>query len=457
MRKLVQKDYLVLLAGVLVVFHSLISLLKYFAEISAIETADYILGGITGLYAVLYFLLFRPRLRFSLRTGLLYAMLFWYILSCTVMSVRYGSAWFRENNALRIYDTAVLFLAVYMLGCCSGREGIHPALRIAIRLCLLTWTAFMLYVLVRLPQTAEIPLPNRGTICFSQSRLCLNCNPNSTGIIAMTAFLLSCIMVDASKSLMMKGIYVFSGCVHYLVLVFSNSRTMLAATAIGFAGMIGTAALTGCCGKHRRLIAAGAAAVSAMVFFLARDQVFAFYKAVSGEAFRLEGKKFVSSSILTLTGRTGGFRFALLAMTDDLQCFLTGVTPPVVKLAMYKASGGVWDMYTHNQILEIGVALGVPAAGGFTAWLFLLGKDCLKLCRTVKNRREIMFVSLILLAFVLANMLEATLLFYRYIISYVFFFLAGWIHGVRLAGGGEGISGRPAETVSVLKKGRTEP
>ena len=437
MKKLVRKDVLVMLAGILAVFHAMIALLNYFVEIPAARTADAVLGGITGVYAVLVFLVSRPRLRFSFRQCLPVVLLFCYAVSVIVMSVRYRTPWFWENNAQGLYDTAVLLLTVYSLGRCSGREGIHPVLRVVLQLCLLAWTAFMLFVLIRLPQSPVIRLPNRGMIAFQESRLYLNCHPNTTGVIAMTALLICCFMAFISKKRVTKGIYILFACVHYAVLVLSNSRTMLAASLIGFAGLTAVTAYSGFRGKYRLLLTAGTTIISIAVFWIARDWVFGVFRTASINsevpAAQWESRDIVDGGFMTFNGRLTGFRYALTAMGDDLQCFLTGVTPPVVKLALYKASAGAWNMYTHNQFLEIGVAVGVPAMVCFAVWLFLLGMDCAGLCRKGGKRREV-YISLILLAFTLANMLEATLLFYGYIISYVFFFMAGWINEIR---GGE--------------------
>ena len=434
-KRLVRKDVLVLLTGTLAVFHAITALLKYFAEIPAVQTVDYVLGGIAGLYAILVFVVFRPHLRFSLRQCLPVVLLLCYAASVIAMAVRYRTSWFWENNVQGLYDTTVLLLAVYSLGRCSGRDGIHPVLRVALQLCLLVWTAFMLLVLVRLPQSPVIRLPNGGMIVFHESRLYLNCHPNTTGVIAMTVLLICCLMAYVSKSRVTKGIYILVACVHYVVLVLSNSRTMLTASLIGFAGMTAVTAYFGFRGKYRLLLSAGAAIISVAVFWFARDWVFEVFRTASVDSgistSHWEGRDIVDSGFTTFNGRIIGFQYALKAMVDDLQCFLTGVTPPVVKLALYKASAGAWNMYTHNQFLEIGVAVGVPAMACFAVWLFLLGKDCVGLCRNGRKRREIYYISLILLVFTLANMLEATLLFYGYIISYVFFFLAGWINGIR--------------------------
>ena len=347
------------------------------------------------------------------------------------MTARYQTGWFLRRNALPLLDTALVLLVVYPLGVKCARRGVSPPFRIAAQACLLIWSGFMLYVLIRLPQTDALELPKGGAICFTEGRLYLNCHPNTTGLIAMTAFLLCFCLFWETGSKALKAICALSFCVHYCVLVLSNSRTMLTATLIGFSAIVAICVHARLTGRYRAARTAGVALIAAAAFYLLRGATFAAYQALTGLQDQAVGRELIDGGFLTLNGRLSGYRYALTAMRDDVQCFLTGVTPPVVNLALYNASEGAWNMYTHNQFLEIGVALGVPAMACFAGWLFLLIRDGVRLNRRPDCARSIRFVSVLLTVFLLANMLEATLLFYRYILSYVFFFLAGWLAGKR--------------------------
>ena len=133
------------------------------------------------------------------------------------------------------------------------------------------------------------------------------------------------------------------------------------------------------------------------------------------------------SSTATLTGRTDIWAGALKGMVSSVQRFFLGVTPVGVNSLISLMTDGKYDMYTHNQFLEVGVALGVPAMCAFIVWFVLILK-----AGYVQLKKEFNY-SMLLIVFVLAlmlgNMAEATLMFYQFITGHAFFFLCGWIYG----------------------------
>ena len=437
MKKLLSKNNLLLLAGVIALFHSLLGTLYYFMDVSLLNSLDYVLGGVLAAAALLHWYYYRPRLRANAEQVLLIVLLLWYGISCIVMTNTYQGNWLK-GNALPLFDTAMLVLVVFALGRYSGKHGMPALLVYLVHVILLAWTAFMVYVLAVMLQNRIINLSNGGQIGFSRTMcLYLNCYYNTTGAIQIVAFLCCFCMVFWMRHPAMKAVYGLTSCVHYIILVFSNSRTALLSVLLGFAAIVGLAVFA--CQKRgallrRILIAALAGAVAAIVFYLLRDVVFTTYEALThhNELLGIETdgmRDMLGDSAFNLNNRTVGWKYSLKAMVYDTQKFFTGVTPISVISMLKLASDGVWDMYTHNEFLEIGVALGVPGMCLFIAWFALILKDCWHLFFIKKDTRNALFVPMILMVLTVANMAEATLMFYRFITSYAFFFFCGWVNG----------------------------
>lgn len=437
MKQLLSKKNLLLLAGVIALFHSLLGTLYYLMDLTLLNRLDYVLGAVLAAAAVLHWYYYRPRLRANAEQVLLILLLLWYGLSCVVMTNTFQGNWLK-GNAQPLFDTAMLVLVVFALGRYVGRQGMPKLLVYLVHAILLAWTAFMIYVLAVMLQNRIIELPNGGQIGFSRAMcLYLNCYYNTTGAIQIVAFLCCFCMAFWMRHPAMKTVYGLASCVHYIILVFSNSRTALLATMLGFAAIVGIAIFAiqkQGTPLRRILIAVAAGGAAGIVFYLLRDTVFNVYESLTHHnallGIETDGMRdMLGESAFNLNNRTVGWKYSLQAMVYDTQKFFTGVTPISVISMLDLASNGAWKMYTHNQFLEIGVALGVPGMCLFIAWFVLVLKDCWHLFFIKKDTRNALFVPMILMVLTVANMAEATLMFYRFITSYAFFFFCGWVNG----------------------------
>ena len=89
MKKLLSKNNLLLLAGVIALFHSLLGTLYYFMDVSLLNSLDYVLGGVLAAAALLHWYYYRPRLRANAEQVLLIVLLLWYGISCIVITYRF--------------------------------------------------------------------------------------------------------------------------------------------------------------------------------------------------------------------------------------------------------------------------------------------------------------------------------------------------------------------------------
>lgn len=128
------------------------------------------------------------------------------------------------------------------------------------------------------------------------------------------------------------------------------------------------------------------------------------------------------------SGRLHIWGYAMKAITKSPQTIRHGVTPGHIFSAMDEAAGRRIKLYTHNQFLEVALALGIPALIVFIGFFFYTIYNAVTLFRYTKYEPLSIVTPVFLLVFILANMTEATLLFHRIFSSYVFFFVCGWIN-----------------------------
>lgn len=129
-----------------------------------------------------------------------------------------------------------------------------------------------------------------------------------------------------------------------------------------------------------------------------------------------------------LSDRLRIWEYAFKAITSSPQRILTGVTPVNVNDALNEASGRELNYYTHNQFFELALCLGIPALLIFVLFLFWTLRSCILLFLDPSSSAVTLLATVFLAIILLSNVTEATLLFYRFLSSYVFFFLCGWIN-----------------------------
>ena len=473
----IYSEKLVLVSAVILgLYHLLICQLSYFLQITVFQDAELYLCCALGVLFILYCLVKRPAVKLKAEYVVLIAIMIWYLISCFVMKETYKRDWLSYNRKPLI-DTAIALFVFFPLGSVAGKSCFHqkqknlgnqlieqnqinnPAsetrtgdihdyalnpshiITIIIHILLLSWTVFIAYVLINVFQLKLIDLPNGGQIGMSKSAaLCLNCHYNTTGAWQMLFFLSCLCMIICSKRILIKSVYSVAAVINFIALVLSNSRTSYVATMAGFMGIAFVCAYQTAKSvptKKRIVISVIISFVSGAVFYMLRGTVYDLFQSVTHFSQLVGGgnkdmtdsmaRKVISSTTATLTGRTTIWKGALKGMVSSAQRFFFGVTPVSVNSLISLMTDGKYNMYTHNEILEVGVALGVPAMCAFIVWLVLILRRGYSQLKNGLNHRILPLV--LILALLLANMAEATLLFYQYITGLAFFFLCGWLYG----------------------------
>ena len=96
-------------------------------------------------------------------------------------------------------------------------------------------------------------------------------------------------------------------------------------------------------------------------------------------------------------------------------------------IALLKDAVGSSYAHTHNQVIQIAMVMGVPAAEAFVVFLCWLGSKGLRMGLNLNGRqfKGAYAVPVILLAFLFVNLFEPYLVGYFSIMRCVFFLLSG--------------------------------
>ena len=462
------------------VFHAFMSVLRYFFDQAYMLPVGYALTS--AAIIITAFLLVRYRPALHLRPGhfLTLFLMLGFIVSCAVATSISKMDMFHQNR-LYLYDTFMTLMFFYPLGHCVGRLKRHFHLRVFLHIVLTAWSLFMLFVVIRIFQVRPIPVPLGGYIYMNNDlhSLCLNCNPNTTGLIQMIFFLLALFLAVWDKYPPLRFLCLCMALVNYAALVLSDSRTSITASVLGVSLMTFVVLLTirpSLPLRYRLLYSAVGAAIAVVLCLLMRNAISYLYEVLvripntspiaaadslmraaagdmrgrtsalvgdvrgsfrsalppeqafvlSGQASTLNGSLDILLNRL-LTGRLTIWTAAFKTMTSSPRNLLAGVTPAGVRAAIYEQTAGRFNMYTHNQFLEIGVSLGLPCLIAFFASLVLDIIYAVRLFRLGTARRTALLVPMLAAVLILANMTEATLLFYQFPSAYLFFFLSGWL------------------------------
>lgn len=440
MDRILNKRTLLVFGTVSATLFASLGILFYFVEISVFRA---IFNGLVLVFAgfmILYFGKNQTRIRFEQKQVLLAALLGWLLISCIANTLSHNVDYV-YHHIEALLDTAVIAFLVFPLGSILAREGRIPkVIRFIPHFVLLGWSAFLVAVLVVIFQGNTIPTLNGGTIGMRNYQfLHLNCYYNTTGMWEVV-FAPACFyMMMRCKPAGLKAVYGIATLVNLAVLFLSNSRTATYSVMIGMSvmGGIGGYSLLGKRKELQRILCGiGIALLTGLALYLMRKGTFELYwqatKSISGNGdSTITGtiRDLSDSTVATFTGRTKIWECSIKGIFLSWQNAIFGVTPAGVIPMLEEISNGAWDVYTHNQFLEIGVANGLVGAGIFIWWFVLVLRDIWRMYFIQKEKTVLLCIPVMILTLGLANFFESTLLYYGFISSYAFFFLCGILHG----------------------------
>ena len=115
-------------------------------------------------------------------------------------------------------------------------------------------------------------------------------------------------------------------------------------------------------------------------------------------------------------------------MTADFRTFIFGTTNAKA-ISLLTAARGLSKAHAHNQVVQIAMVMGVPAAEAFLVFLCWMANKCVRMGLNLGRRwfKGAYAVSIILLSFLFVNIYEPYLIGYFSVMGCVFFLLCGLV------------------------------
>ncbi len=431
-KKLFTENTLLMFCWLMVIIRVLISLLHFFIPVYLLNVVE----NYTSFFVILYFVIFyffnKPKLKIEPDFVLLVIIFVFLCISCAVMTFTTGENYFVLNS--NPMNNTEYVLLIYMLGRYYGEHEIPKTIKYVLHILLLAWTAFMLYILISIFINHQITTLNGGIISFiNDYGLKMNANRNYTGQYSEVAFLLCVGVLYWTDKTILKAIYIPACIINYIVLIMSESRTAIIAVMISFSFIIGVTLFTKLKSNNkvaRLCVAIPSGIVSGFVFYLLKYPIHLIYSFISKHFGVVEhtARAFTESNFVTLNDRTVRWREAIEIMLTR-RFMLSGVTPYGIFEEIAKMNGNEEkNLNAHNAFLEVGACTGIPGFVAYTIWFILILICCWRIYFIKKEKLSSLIVPMIIMAFSLSSLAESWYIFYTNIISYVFFFLCGYVY-----------------------------
>ncbi len=368
---------------------------------------------------------------------MMYILMLWLILSCIFMTIQTKSDYLL-NNEMEINDSLITFLCIYPLGKLIGGRTEYIKKETFLKLLhglFITWTAVMLFILLHVFSGQLIILFDKYTIGMVDGvNFEISCNRNVTASIAITSLLISIYMLYRySYKQLIWHVYLISAVIHYVTLVLTQSRTSILAGTIGFAAIVGVTAFVKYELRGKKTILSCLLGIlGGGVFFGLRFPVYrlylSVYSLVTGSESFLIPREIIDSSTATMSGRIPIWSYCIKEMMNA-RPLLTGVSPLGVFQRVEDAMNiHYMPLNAHNEFLEIGVGLGIPALIAFIVFVVLIVIRSYNVYFVKKASLHYLILPLIIMTMMIISLAESFLGFYQNYIQFIFYFLCGYVY-----------------------------
>ena len=355
----------------------------------------------------------------------------WGIVSCVSMGTAYKGDWV-EANRYAMEDMAVSVLVFFPMPLFLDDEGSRKVLRVCLNIMLTVITVLMAVVIWNIFRSQVIRLPDGLVFMRNNDELEISSNRNTVAAYAaFTAFLCPVMMLSAARK-WEKMLYVIPFLIHWVIQCLTQSTTGLLVGALSGGLMLAFFLIDRRkTGDSRRgiLIAALCGAAAVVILWMSRTWIFRFYQVCTGSS--PDTLRDMSDN-LTLSGRIRIWQAAVRAIfgyngtASSFRNAMFGYTFAGVPSVIGAICGS--SMYTHNQYLEIGSAMGIPALAAYIAFTVILGIRCVRIILAERGRVALQekFIIILILSLVIGNLPEGRLIGNGYMTGCFFFLMCGW-------------------------------
>lgn len=361
-------------------------------------------------------------------------------------------------NSKYLFDILLNVFVTYPIGRYYVRHKFPKGLEIFFHIVITAITVYMVYIIcnvfngetVRTFYNGKIGMNRLEFSGIPEYHLQINSHHNTSGAFA-GSFMLICIILSVLKKGFFRILYILEAFVNSIILILTNSRSTFISGAVYlslYLGLILYFVL-----KHK-LINYNTVKKKIMVWLLSlfsvigafyimsslRDSVFTVYRKCTQDEIVIEESasssydkehNFVEArdlDVSNLMSRDLIWSYAIQGMIMNNRNLLIGVTPPGIVTTIGDIGGPEFYVYSHNQLLEIGLGLGLPAMVIFAIWLIILANRCVIIGFAEETRLSLQqkLVPLLVLYLVMFNMVEAILFFGNSFIGGLFMFSSAW-------------------------------
>ena len=362
---------------------------------------------------------------------LLILLLLMFISVASIKGLNPSYDWWKVNGDI-LEDTVGQILILFPLGCWLARHRDAKEYRLPLHIFTVGFMILEIYVLIRTFTNSPIMLANGGGVGIDGNlNLVINCNRNTTGLWGY-CYLFLCLYLAVTTVKWLKPVYIIGVLINLMIIALSMSRASLYATCLmlGLLAAIWFWYQKRVCENNKNIKAISSVLIGIAVtvgFYFLNDMLYNIYLKVSN----IEALLGIDASKrelvdARLSGRTDLWIASLQSLIYDVRSFFFGVSPVGVYSRMNELAGE--SLYTHNQILEFGVACGVPAMIIFIVFCVRLFLHSIKVCFQSGNRNmRNTLASLGCFLLLLGNMFESMLFGYNYISGLIFIVACGYL------------------------------
>lgn len=331
-------------------------------------------------------------------------------------------------------DFCICTLLLFPLGTFLSQKSMKQMLDLLFHAVMAVTTAFITYALVRLFMGQIWTLPNGLKVWMETetNSFYIGVNQNIAGSIGLTMILISLYMITSHRGVV-RWIYCGAVVPHLLATLLTFSNACYLALMAVFA-LTGWMFIQVYCGKlktvWRVLLGLGVALAAVVALALLRNFMIYLFRE-HDTAISVRERTFRD------TGRRKLWPAALSMMVTSPKEFFFGTERIGIISGLKTAMTELFNAtktkaHTHNQILQIGVAMGVPA---MLAYIAFLARTFVRSVRVLLRRagravEGAWFLPIALLGIVIDSLMEPFLLLYLSAIGCLFHLFAGYVHAI---------------------------